>query len=250
MSFNAKLAGAVVAASLAMAGNAFAQAAPKAAPKAAQPAPAQPAAPAQQGEAAPQQPQGPIKVDLKAVQADWTKICDPEQKKLCYTTRDFATQLDQPPVLAVAVYDIKGDANRVMRLLLPVGLMLKPGFRASIDGGKTMDGTYELCFPNGCFGEVKLPAATLEAMKKGHTLHVAVRNQMMTEVTFNVPLEGFGKGFDGPAIDPKVLEAQQKALQEQLEKKAKEQREQLEKQGGAPAAGGAAPAPAAPAAPK
>jgi hypothetical protein len=49
-------------------------------------------------------------------------------------------------------------------------------------------------------------------------------------VTFNVPMKDFGTAFDGPAVDPKVLEQQQQELQKQLEEKAKQQREQLEKQ--------------------
>ncbi len=43
-------------------------------------------------------------------------------------------------------------------------------------------------------------------------------------------MKDFAAAFDGPAVDPKVLEQQQQELQKQLEEKAKQQREQLEKQ--------------------
>jgi len=43
-----------------------------------------------------------------------------------------------------------------------------------------------------------------------------------------VPLAGFGKAFDGPPIDPKVLEEQQKKLQAELQKRAEEERKRLE----------------------
>ena len=207
-----------------------------------------PAAPAQaQSGSAPQQ--GPMVVDLKSAQSDWTKVCGKDQsanKEVCYTTRDFGTQADQPPVLAVAVYDVKGEESKIVRFLMPIGLMLRPGFRFTVDKGATMEGSYEICFPNGCFAESKVKQATVDSMKKGTALHVQVRNGVGAEVAFNVPLDGFGKAFDGPAIDPKVLEEQQKKLQEQLQKKAEEERKKLEAQKGA-----AAPAPApAPAAPK
>jgi hypothetical protein len=68
------------------------------------------------------------------------------------------------------------------------------------------------------------------------------------ELTFTLPLKDFGPAFDGKPTDPKVLEQQRQALQQQLQKKAEEQRKMLEQQQsgvGAPAA----PAPAAPAAP-
>ena len=64
-----------------------------------------PAAPAQAAPAG-QPQQGPMVVDLKSAQSDWTKVCGKDQsanKEVCYTTRDFGTQADQPPVLAVAV---------------------------------------------------------------------------------------------------------------------------------------------------
>lgn len=227
-----------------LAAPAFAQAKKPTAPAAAAPAPGQ-ASPT------PQAPQGPIKVDLQPAQADWTKVCGKDQgngKEICYTTRDFGTAPDQPPAIALAVYDIKGDDQRVVRLLMPVGLLLKPGFRFSADKGPQIEGNFEICMPNGCFAEAKVKGVTIDSLKKATALNVAVKNSANIEVDFGIPLAGFGKAFDGAAIDPKVLQAQQEQLQKQLEAKAQQQRQMLEQQqkAGAPAAG-AAPAPAAPA---
>ncbi|MGA8169267.1 MAG: invasion associated locus B family protein [Methylocystis sp.] len=204
-------------------------------------APAAGAAPPQQQQQQ-QQPQGPVKADLVPVQPEWTKVCggDPQsQKEVCYTTRDFGLQADQP-ILALAVYDPKGAPEKVIRLLLPPGLLLKPGFRFQIDKGAQEAGAFEICFPNGCFAEAKVKPATVDGMKKAEKMTVVVKNQVNNEVTFVIPLTAFGKAFDGPAIDPKVLEERQKKLQQDMESKAKEEREKLEKQGGA-----AAPAPKA-----
>nr|WP_244396021.1 invasion associated locus B family protein [Beijerinckia indica] len=215
--------------------------------KPAAPAP-QPAVPAPaQGQQAPQQPQGPIRLDLIATQNDWTKVCghDPASgKEICYTTRDFGSQADQPPVLALAVYDIKGEDTRVVRLLMPVGLLLRPGLRFSVDKNPTIEGAFELCFPNGCFAEARVKGTTIDQMKKGSVFNVAVKNQVNNEVTFAVPLTGFGKAFDGPPIDPKVLEEQQKKLQAELQKRAEEERKKLEAAQPAPAGGAPAAAPA------
>ncbi len=207
---------------------------------AAQQAPAQPAP--QQQQAQQPQPGQPVKADLVAVQQDWTKVCgnDPQTKKeVCYTTRDFGVQADQP-LLALAIYDLKGDANRTVKLLLPPGLKLKPGFRFAVDKGSMEQGSFDICFPNGCFAEAQVKASVVDSMKKGEKLTIIVKNQVGAEVTFGLPLTGFGKAFDGPAIDPKVLEEQQKKLQEELQKKAEEERKKLEA-----AKGAAAPAPAA-----
>jgi invasion protein IalB len=210
----------------------------------------QPAAPApgQAPVGQPAAPQGPLKVDLLPTQQDWTKVCGHDNtanKDICYTTRDFGAQKDQAPVLALAVYDIKGDETRIVRFLMPVGLMLRPGFRFQVDKSPMTEGAFEICFPNGCFAEAKVKKDVIDAAKKGTTMTVVVKNQANAEVVFNLPLAGFGKAFDGPAIDPKVLEEQQKKLAAELQKRAEEERKKLEQQQG----GAAAPAPAAPAAP-
>ena len=175
------------------------------------------------------------------MQPEWTKVCgtDPATKKeICYTTRDFgaaAKEGDAPqPLLALAVYDPKADDTKIIRLLLPPGLMLKPGFRFSIDKGPVETGAFEICFPNGCFAEAKVKKAVVDGMKKAEKMMVVVKNQANAEVTFYLPMTDFGKAFDGPAVDPKVLEEQQKKLQEELQKKAEEERKKLEAKGAAP----------------
>jgi invasion protein IalB len=199
-------------------------------------------------------PAGPVKLDLVSTGADWVKVCGQDQgngKKICYTTRDFSTAADQPPAIALAVYDISGDSEKVFRLLTPVGLLLKPGFRFSIDKGAQLEGQFEICMPNGCFAESKVKQPTIDAMKKGTTLNVVFKNSANNELTFTMPIAGFGKAFDGPAIDPKVLQAKQEQmqqdLQKQLEQKAQAQRQQLEQQNAAAKPASPAPAPAAPA---
>jgi invasion protein IalB len=227
-----------------------AQPAPAPAPAPAIPAPqASPAAP---GGAA-QQPTGPTVVQVKPEpsQPDWTKVCgkDPSNNsEICYTTRDFVSDQGQP-VMAVAVYEAKNapqgaQTQRVVRFLLPLGLMLQPGIRFAIDQGQPTPGRYALCFPNGCFAEaVGLKDDFVNQMKKGTSLNVSVQNQVAREVTFSVPLAGFGKAFDGAAIDPKVLEDQQKKLQEELERRSDEMRKKLEQSSAAGATAAPATAP-------
>ncbi|MCO5093272.1 invasion associated locus B family protein [Bosea sp. (in: a-proteobacteria)] len=211
------------------------------------PAPAQqPAAPAQPGAA----PAGPTVVQVKPEpsQTTWTKVCGKDQganKEICYTTRDFVSDQGQP-VLAVAIYDVKGDANKIVRFLMPLGLLLQPGIRFAVDSAQPVGGRYAICFPNGCFAEAPVKDDFINAMRKGTNLNVSVQNQGARELTFTIPLADFAKGFDGAAIDPKVLEDQQKKLQDELGKRQEELRQRLGA-GGAEAAPGAAPAPAVPA---
>ncbi len=189
-------------------------------------------------------------------QQEWTKVCgkDPAtQRETCYTTRDFVAENDTP-VLAVAVYETKGEGNRVdrqVRYLLPLTFLLQPGIRTSVDGGQPVAGRYSICVQNGCFAEFTATDQFFTRMKAGKVLTLQVQNQAARDVSFTIPLDGFAKGFDGPPIDPKVLEEQQKKLQEELQRRSDDLRRQMQ-QGGAPGAPAPAPAPApaAPNAPK
>jgi invasion protein IalB len=190
----------------------------------------------------------------------WAKFCAKEPntgKDACATMRDFATSADQPPMISINVFEQAGEEKRKLRLLmLPIGMMLKPGFRVIIDKGDPIEGKYDMCFQNACSAEIEIGASTLASLKKGQNLSVVMRvpggAPSGRELTFNIPLKDFGPSFDGKPTDPKLLEQQRQQLQQQLQKKAEEQRKQLELQqqnGGAPAPSAAAPAaPAAPAA--
>jgi len=231
------------------------------APRAPAAAPAQASPPLPGQQAQPGQPTGPTVVQVKPEpsQTDWTKVCGKDQAnnaEICYTTRDFVSDQGQP-VLAVAVYDVKGGrqgGSKVVRFLMPLGLLLQPGVRFAVDQGQPTPGRYAICFPNGCFAEVVgIKDDVINALKRGTNLNVSVQNQVAREVTFQVPLAGFGKAFDGAPIDPKILEEQQKKLQEELERRSDEMRKRLESSaqpGATPtAATPGVPAPGAPAAP-
>jgi hypothetical protein len=72
-------------------------------------------------------------------------------------------------------------------------------------------------------------------MKKGQVLYVQAIQVNGAAVTLSLPLADFGKAYDGPPTDPKVIEEQQKTFQEDLQKRAQEMRDRLQsqQQGGA-----------------
>jgi invasion protein IalB len=223
--------------------------------------PAAPGAPAAPGQAAPGQPAPPSKVDLVSPEPQWAKFCAKQPtngKDACATMRDFSTSADQPPMISINLFDVAGEERRKLRfLMLPIGMLLKPGFRVVIDKNDPIEGKYDMCFQNACSAEIDIGAKTLETLKKGQMMSVVMRvpggDVSGRELTFNIPLKDLGTAFDGKPTDPKVLEQQRTALQQQLQKKAEEQRKALEQQqsGVAPTAPAlaapAAPAPAAPA---
>lgn len=196
----------------------------------AQDAPAKPAEEGQTREVA-------LKADPS--QANWVKLCgnDPARKtEICFTQRSFVTDTNQP-IIAMAVYDPKEQPQKFIRFILPLGFMLERGMRYTIDKDKPVSGKFQICLANGCFAEVQANEAVMKSLKAGKSIKIEVQNQLNQVVSFSAPLDGFGAAFDGPAIDPKVIEEQNKKLEAELAKRVEEQKKLLEEkaQGTAPA---------------
>jgi len=67
-------------------------------------------------------------------------------------------------------------------------------------------------------------------LKKGQGLVIQGINGAGQPISLVVPLGDFAKAYDGPPTDPKVFEAQQQQLQQELQKRAEEARKKLEQQ--------------------
>jgi invasion protein IalB len=190
------------------------------------------------GTAAAQEAAAPAanKVVLKSdpSQAEWVKLCgnDPgTQRRICFTQRSFATETNQP-VLAMAVYDPEGQEQKFIRFILPLGFLLERGIRFAVDDGKPATGRYQVCLPNGCFAEIQANEAMIKSLKAGNTLRVDVQNQANQAVSFQIPLAGFTKAYDGDPIDPKVIEEQNRKLEQDLANRLEEQKRILQQQSG------------------
>jgi len=216
------------------------KAAPKAAPKAEQPAAQAPAAPAQ-----------PAEQQVQLIYAPWTKFClkgqDANAKQVCFTGKDGRIESGQP-VIAAVIIEPEGEPKKILRVTLPLGMQLVHGTRIIIDNNAPMQSPYVICFANGCMSDYEVTPEMIANLKKGQNLIVQAINSNGAPLTLPLPLAEFAKAYDGPPTDPKVFEETQKKLQEELQKRAAEARAKLEAQqpaAGAPAAGAAPANPAA-----
>lgn len=215
---------------------------PKAPPKAA-PAPAAPkAAPKGPAPAAPQQPQQQAQPDQQAPQliySPWTRFClkgqEANAKQLCFTGKDGRLE-SGAPIVAVVIIEPEGEQRKLLRVTLPLGVSLPPGTRMIIDQNEAnaKQSPYGICLQNGCVSDYEATTDIIATLKKSTNLHVQFIQVNGVAMTLTLPLADFAKAYDGPPTDPKVLEEQNKKLQEDLNKRAKEMREKLEQQGAAP----------------
>ncbi len=223
-----------------------------AAPAAKPAAPAKPAAAApKQGAPAPAQAQqqpapaaGQQQGEVQLIYSPWTKFClkgqEANAKQVCFTGKDARLESGMPVVAAVLI-EPEGEAKKVLRVTLPLGMQLVHGTRVIIDQNQPSQGPYVICFTNGCMSDYEVNADLVGKLKKGQQLAVQAINGNGQPVSLLLPLNDFAKAYDGPPTDPKVFEEQQKKLQEELQARADKARKELEAKGGA---AGAAPAPA------
>jgi len=192
-----------------------------------QPAPAKPAgpapaAPAPQAAAAPPQ----------LMYSPWIKVCgkgpETNNKQVCVLTKDGRLE-NGMPVAVVQLFEPEGEA-KVLRVTVPLGMQLQHGTRMIIDQEPPAQEPYKICFPVGCMSDYPVTDDMIAKMKKGQTITLQAINMQGTPISLPLPLNDFAKAYDGPPTDPKVVEEQQRKLQEELQKKAEEARKKLEAQ--------------------
>jgi invasion protein IalB len=201
---------------------------PAAKPAAQKQAPA--AKPAQQPAAAPQQQAAPAQPQL--MYSPWVKFCGKNKetgnKQVCVVTKDGKLE-NGMPVAIVQLFEPEGQP-KVLRVTVPLGMQLQHGTRVILDQEQPMQSPYKICFPVGCMSDYPVTDDMVTKMKKGKVITVQAINMQGTPISLPMPLADFAKALDGPPTDPKVFEAQQKKLQEELQKKAEEARKKLEAQ--------------------
>jgi invasion protein IalB len=220
--------------------------APAPAPAQQQPAQAQPAPGGDQGQQA-QNGQQPVQL----IFSPWTKFClkgqpgqpaDPGAKEVCFTGKDARVESGQP-VAAAVIIEPQGADKKLLRVTLPLGMQLAHGTRVIVDQNQPMTAPYVICFTNGCMADYEASADMIGKMKKGQGLVIQAINTTGQPISLVMPLNDFAKAYEGPPTDPKEFEAQQKKLQDELQRRADEARKKLESQQGGPTSSATPPAP-------
>ena len=176
------------------------------------------------------------------IYSPWTKFCikaqpgqtpDPNAKQVCFTGKDARIESGMPVVAAVLI-EPEGQERKILRVTLPLGMQLVHGTRVIIDQNQPLTAPYVICFTNGCMADYEANADMVSKMKKGQGLVVQGINSTGQPISLSLPLADFAKAYDGPPTDPKEFEAQQRKLQDELQRRADEARKKLEAEKGAP----------------
>src|SRR3984957_13358612 len=195
------------------------------------PAPAQAAPPPADAQQAPAQGQAQGNDQVQLIFSPWTKFClkgqDANAKQVCFTGKDARIESGMPVVAAVLI-EPEGEPKKILRVTLPLGMQLIHGTRVILDQEQPQTAPYVICFTNGCMADYEASPDMIAKMKKGQGLAVQAINSTGQPISLVLPLADFAKAYDGPPTDPKVFEAQQQKLQEELQKRAEDARKKLE----------------------
>ncbi|MEJ1157023.1 invasion associated locus B family protein [Prosthecomicrobium sp. N25] len=166
----------------------------------------------------------------EAVSADtWIKICQTDEKtkkEVCQTGYDLRTTTGQ--ILASFVLmEMTGETRKIVRIVVPTGLLLQPGLKVQVDDGKAEDGKFGFCSEAGCFVQMVASDPFASALKKGREIVVSAQNQAASAVTFNFPLGSFKVANEGKAIDEETFRKRQEAIRAQVVQKQQSFEDQL-----------------------
>jgi invasion protein IalB len=191
---------------------------------AAQPKAAAPTAEARPPAAASQQPQ--------LIYSPWTKVCtkvrEANAQQVCFT--GTVGRAESGIAVAAVLIEPEGGAKKALRVTLPLGMRLPQGTRVIVDQGQPLTAPYILCLADGCLADYEASQELIGNMKRGHGIAVQGINSQGQAISLLLSLNDFGKAYDGPPTEPKVFEAQQKKLHDQLEKRVEEVRKKVEGQ--------------------
>lgn len=184
--------------------------------------------PAKKKEEQPKQNPAENQPQQNVLATKWTKICqvnEQTKKEACVVTQNLHAETGQM-LAAVTVIEEK-DAQKLFRIAVPLGMLIEPGLRVVIDQNQPIEAKYAICVPDGCFADLQVNDDFIAGLKKGKALIVQTINHVGRTVNITFPLTDFQKSYEGPAVDPKEIQAQRQKLQDSLNKQAEDARKRL-----------------------
>lgn len=202
-----------------------------------------------------------------AAQSAWVKLCEKataiaktkegkEEKKevnICLTHHERLDGNSGMVLVSAAVRQVEGQDKQHFMVMVPLGMMLQPGMRATfypkdawekIQKNEKVDESklkaiklaYTLCHPAGCTAETEMTPELLKDLKTDGGLLVFSINAAGAPVAFPVPLVGFEAAHAGGPVDPKQYSDARRALMQQIAARQQQAIEEHKKQQEAAAA--------------
>ncbi len=130
----------------------------------------------------------------------WSIICDTPagtSQEQCALMQNVIAE-DRPEIgLSVAVLKTADRKARILRILAPLGVLLKDGMEFFVDNNNVGRAYFTRCFSEGCYVEVDIDDQLMKILRSGKNAVFAVRESSdQDRVGIPVALNGFGEGYD------------------------------------------------------
>jgi invasion protein IalB len=154
----------------------------------------QPAAPGAAPSAAP--PAGTVRGNHGA----WSILCDRPagaSAEQCALMQNVIAE-DRPEVgLSVVVLKTADRKAKILRILAPLGVLLKDGMDLFVDGNNIGRAYFTRCFSEGCYVEVEIDEELMKILRAGKNAVFALRESVdQDRVGIPIELAGFADGYD------------------------------------------------------
>ena len=164
----------------------------------------------------------------QVAQDAWVKLCMSNEqtagKKICLINHEGLEPNTGMVLIAAAVRKAEGDEKQQLLIRVPTAyaLVIPAGVQLRIDEEKPIQLQYSICFPTSCQVQMELTDDLYQKMRSGKQMVVAAMNIQQKTMGFPVPLTGFSKAYDGPAVDNQKYEEQRRQLMEVFRKRQAE----------------------------
>ncbi|VAW21320.1 Signal recognition particle GTPase [hydrothermal vent metagenome] len=135
---------------------------------------------------------------VRAQYGDWQMSCDTPPGasfEQCAIIQNVTAE-NQPNVgLSVIVLKTADQKARLLRVLVPLGVLLPNGLGLNVDGQDMGRVAFVRCLPNGCIAEVIMDDPLLKVLSEGKSAIFVVFKTPEEGIGIPVSLNGFAKGF-------------------------------------------------------
>jgi invasion protein IalB len=136
---------------------------------------------------------------VRGTYGEWQIRCDTPagaQAEQCALIQSVTAE-DRPNVgLSLIVLKTADKKMRLMRVLVPLGVLLTEGLKLNIDNVEVGKTGYVRCLPNGCVAEVVLDDKLLGQLRNGKDATFIIFQTPEEGIGIPLSLNGFGQGYD------------------------------------------------------
>lgn len=99
--------------------------------------------------------------------------------------------------LTVVFYQAIGDDKKLLRVVVPLGVLLPTGLGLKIDGKDVGNAPFLKCSKNGCIAEVVLQPSVIKKMETGKQAVFIIYDTYESGIGIPISLKGFAQGLRG-----------------------------------------------------